>query len=156
MKIKSTHNESCYKRYRNKLNHFLKIAEKMHVAEKPDNNKSNLKKRWAILRGIRNKRKNAKILEKIKLSDGSTTSNKQMITERFNDFFVNICNSLSRGSAVVNKSPTENIGEKLLCSMFLEPVVSQGLDEIINSFKKMQRPLVMVLQLRLSKQYARA
>ena len=33
MKIKSAHNESCYKRYRNKLSHLPKIAEKTHVAK---------------------------------------------------------------------------------------------------------------------------
>ena len=135
MKIKSAHNESCYKRYRNKLNHLLKIAEKTHVAEKLESNKSNLKKTWSILKGIINKRKSAKIQEKFKLSDGSITSDKQMISERFNDFFVNIDNSLSRGIPVVNTSPTEYMGERLLCSIFLEPVVPQELDEIIKSLK---------------------
>ena len=148
MKIKSAHNESCYKRYRNKLNHLLKIAAKTHVAEKLESNKSNLKKTWSILKGIVNKRKSAKIQEKLKLSDGSITSDKQMISERFNDFFVNIGNSLSRGIPVVNTSPTEYMGERLLCSIFLEPVVPQELDEIIKSLKKMEHPGVMVLQLR--------
>ena len=83
---KSAHNESCYKRYRNKLNHLLKIAEKTHVAEKLESNKANLEKTWSILKGIINKRNNAKIQEKFKLSDGSMTSDKQMISERFNDF----------------------------------------------------------------------
>ena len=50
-------------------------------------------------------------------------------------FFVNIGNSLSRGIPVVNTSPTEYMGERLLCSIFLEPVVSQELDEIIKSLK---------------------
>ena len=136
MKIKSAHNESCYKRYRNKLSHLLKIAEKTHVAEKLESNKSNLKKTWSILKGIINKRKSAKIQEKFKLSDGSITSDKQMISERFNVFFVNIGNSLSRGIPVVNTSPTECMGERLLCSIFLEPVVPQELDEIIKSLKK--------------------
>ena len=58
-----------------------------------------------------------------------------MISERFNDFFVNIGNSLSRGIPVVNTSPTEYMGERLLCSIFLEPVVPQELDEIIKSLK---------------------
>ena len=58
-----------------------------------------------------------------------------MISERLNDFFVNIGNSLSRGIPVVNTSPTEYMGERLLCSIFLEPVVPQELDEIIKSIK---------------------
>ena len=135
--MKSAHNESCYKSYRNKLNHLLKkIAEKTHVAKKKlESNNSNLKKTWSILKGIINKRKNAKIQEKFKLSDGSITSDKQMISERFNDFFVNIGNSFWRGIPVVNTPPTEYMGERLLCSIFLEPVVPQELDEIIKSLK---------------------
>ena len=58
-----------------------------------------------------------------------------MISERFNDFFVNIGNSLSRCIPVVNTSPTEYMGERLLCSIFLEPVAPQELDEIIKSLK---------------------
>ena len=68
------------------MNHLLKIAEKTHVAEKLESNKSNVKKAWSILKGIMNKRKSAKIQEKIKLSGGSITSDKQMISECFNDF----------------------------------------------------------------------
>ena len=48
---------------------------------------------------------------------------------------MNIGNSLSRGIPVVNTSPTEYMGEKLLCFIFLEPVVPQELDEIIKSLK---------------------
>ena len=48
---------------------------------------------------------------------------------------MNIGNSLSIGIPVVNTSPTEYMGERLLCSIFLEPVVPQELDEIIKSLK---------------------
>ena len=126
------------------------------LQKKLESNKSNLKKAWSILKGIINKWKNAKIQEKVKLSDGSITSDKHMISERFNDFFVNIGNSLSKGIPVVNTSPTAYMGERLLCSIFLEPVVPRELDEIIKSLKKMERPGVMVLQFRFLKQYARA
>ena len=135
LKIKSAQNESNYKRYKNKLNGLLKIAEKKYFAEKFENNKSNLKKTWSILKGIINKRKNNKTQEKFKLSDGSITSDKNNISERFNDFFVNIGNTLSRSIANVNKSPTEYMGERLSRTMFLEPVGPQEVDEIIKNLK---------------------
>ena len=50
--------------YTNTLNGLLKIAEKKYFAEKFENNKSNLKKTWSILKGIINKRKNNKTQEK--------------------------------------------------------------------------------------------
>ena len=43
-----------YKYNRNKLNHILKIAEKKHYTDLLNNNKSNLKKTWKIMKGIIN------------------------------------------------------------------------------------------------------
>ena len=58
-----------------------------------------------------------------------------MIYERLNGFFVNIGNSFSRSIAVVNKSPTKYMGERLLCSIYRDPVLPQQLDEITKSLK---------------------
>ena len=80
MKIKSAQNESYYRCYKNRLNGLLKIAEKKYFAEKFESSKSNLKKVWSILKGFINKRKNYKTQEKFKLSDGSITSDKSIIS----------------------------------------------------------------------------
>ena len=114
---------------------FKWIFLNFYFAEKFENNKSNLKKTWSILKGIINKRKNNKTQQKFKLSDGSITSDQNIISERFNDFFVNIGNTLSRSIANVNKSPTEYMGERLSRTIFLEPVGPQEVDEIIKNLK---------------------
>ena len=111
-----------------------------------ENNKSNLKKTWSILKGIINKRINNKTQEKFKLSDGSITSEKNIISERFNDFFVNIGNTLSRSIANVKKSPTEYMGTRLSRRIFLEPV---GPQEVAKLSKIWKTVLLVVMALNL-------
>ena len=87
--MKTASNEIKYKRYRNKLTHVLKCAERKYYADI-------LEKIDRILKSIINKNKSSRIQEKFKLNDGSTTTEKSVISEKFNDFFINIGPSLAR------------------------------------------------------------
>ena len=96
VKRNTAQNEMQYKNYRNKLNHILKIAEKKHYTDLLNNKKSNLKKTWKIMKGIINKNGSNSVNGKFKLQDGSLTTDKQLISERFNEFFVGIGPSLAK------------------------------------------------------------
>ena len=50
-------NEHIYKKYKNKLNHSLKIAKRLYYVEQIERAKSNLKGTWKILNEIFNRRK---------------------------------------------------------------------------------------------------
>ena len=94
-----------YTTYRNKLKHILLKAEKDHYASLLESYKSNMKKTWGILKEIINKNKVRKIQEQFKLSDGSVTFNKLIISEKFNDFFINIGPTLAKkNSSSIQKS----------------------------------------------------
>ena len=45
-----------YKRYRNRLNHVLRAAERKHYNEQIIKHKSNLKKTWGIIKEVINKK----------------------------------------------------------------------------------------------------
>ena len=75
MKINSVANEIKYKTYRNKLNHILKCAERKHYSDLLNDNKSNVKRTWQIIKFIVNKNKTNKIQDKFKLSDGTLQIN---------------------------------------------------------------------------------
>ena len=94
--MKTASNEINYKKYHNKLTHVLKCAERKYYADILEKNTSNLKQTWVILKSIINKNKSSRIQEKFKLNDGSTTTEKSVISEKFNDFFINIGPSLAR------------------------------------------------------------
>ena len=92
----SCYNESVYKSYRNKLKTILKKSEKQHYSDLLAANKSNIKKTWQIIKSIVNKNKMKKINSKFKLPDGSVTENKLLISNKFNDFFINIGPNLAK------------------------------------------------------------
>ena len=45
---------------------------------------------WAIVKGI-NKNRQSKVQSQIRINDGNVISNKQIMSENIDDFFVNIC-----------------------------------------------------------------
>ena len=57
--------------------------------------KTTWKKTWGVLEDIVNKSKARKIQSEFKLNDGNITSNKLVISEKFNEFFINIGPSLA-------------------------------------------------------------
>ena len=124
------------KTYRNKLKNVLAKAEKDHFAKLLEANKSNMKKTWMILKDIINKNRQSRVQSQFKISDGSTISNKQMISEKFNDFFINIGPSLADKITKQDKSPAFYLGNKLENSIFIEPVSAHELDDILKTLRK--------------------
>ena len=55
LKVKSCYNEMKYKTYRNKLRHIWLKQEKNYYAELLQDNRSNMKKTWSILKSLVNK-----------------------------------------------------------------------------------------------------
>ena len=135
IKIKSAYYECTYKMYRNRLTRLIKIAERKYYADLLESNKSNLKKTWNILKTIINKKKVHKVNENFKLSDDSITSDKKVISENFNDFFVNVGYNLAKRIPNVNVSPRDFVGDRLIESIYLEPVTSVEIDQIIKDLK---------------------
>ena len=132
-KCNSAYNEDTYKKYRNKLNHVLKIAEKKHYAELLENCKNNTSKTWKVIKSIINRNKRQQIQSKFKLNDGLFTSNKATISNKFNDFFVGIGPNLAKRIEKQSISPQQYLGDRLTCTIFLQPVYDDEIVKIVNS-----------------------
>ena len=96
VKLKCLRNELRYKSYRNKLNHTLRIAERNYCAELLAKHKSNLKKVWGVLKSIVNKNKAKRVQEKFKVHDDSVITDRDVISTRFNDYFIEIGPNLAK------------------------------------------------------------
>ena len=96
IKRNTAQNQMQYKHYRNKLSHILKIAEKKHYTDLLNNNESILKKTWKIMKGIMNKNRSNSVNARFKFQDCSFTTDKQLISAGFNEFFVGIGPSLAK------------------------------------------------------------
>jgi hypothetical protein len=134
-KCSSVYNETKYKNYRNKINKLIKIAEKKYYEDKLESNKCNMRKSWNIIKEFIGTKKSAKIQSKFKLSNGEITTDKKIICDNFNTFFVNIGPTLAKGFDNVNGLPGDYLKNMQLNSMFLTPVTSEEIKKIMFSLK---------------------
>ena len=88
-------NELNYKIYKRNLTKLLNTAEKLHIQNLLEKNKSNLGKTWKIIKGIVNKGQ-TKHAQQSFLHNGEVITDKKLIAENFNNFFINIGPTLSK------------------------------------------------------------
>ena len=74
--------------------------------------------------------------EKFKLSDDTVTTDKNVISEKFIVFFVNIGNNLARKIPDVNTSAKQYMEERIIQSIFLDIVTTEDINKVIGSLKK--------------------
>ena len=135
IKMKSSYNEMKYKMYKNKIKQLLLKAEKKYYSDILNINKGNMRKIWSIMKEIIGRNKQKKLQGKFRLSDGSITGDKYIISERFNDFFIGIGPSLAGKIPNQSKNPKQYLKNKLLKSIFLAPVTSLEIGSIIKNLR---------------------
>ena len=94
-----------------------------------------MRKSWSIIRNIIGKHKKSSIQKIFKLNDGSTTDNKKIISDKFNDFFINVGPSLAKSIPNVNKTPLYCMNNKILESMYAEPVTLEEITKLLRNLK---------------------
>ena len=124
-----------YKMYKNKIKQLLLKAEKKYYSDILNINKGNMRKIWSIMKEIIGRNKQKKLQGKFRLSDGSITDDKYIISERFNDFFIGIGPSLAGKIPNQSKNPKQYLENKLLKSILLAPVTSLEIGSIIKNLR---------------------
>ena len=117
------------------LKKILLKEQKNYYAKSMEYNNSNLKKTWAILKGIINQNKYKQTQSRFKLSDGQITADKQILSENFNDFFVSIGPNLAHKTPNQAQSPLSYLGNRLSNTIFLEPVSAEEVYSIVTNLK---------------------
>ena len=128
--------EKClyYNMYRNKLNHLLRSTERKHYQELLQDHRNNLRKSWQIIKSVINKRKYKPVNTRF-LHNGSVIDDKSKISNKFNNFFVNIGTSLASKIPNSNKQPSEFIKVQVTDSMYLNPVTENEVEKILGNLK---------------------
>ena len=94
-----------------------------------------IKKTWQIIKNIVNKNKASQLQNKFKLNDGSFSTDGYVISNKFNDFFVNIGPNLAAKIPEQNLSPLDFMDQPLLNSLYLSEVTSKEISNILKSLK---------------------
>ena len=94
-----------------------------------------MRKSWSILKNIIGKHKQKDIQKVFRLNDGSTTDNKKIISDKFNDFFINVGPTLANAIPKINKTPLYCMKNKILESMYVEPVTLDEVTKLLENLK---------------------
>ena len=113
----------------------MKAAEKKHYCDILIQNKTNSKKMWNTIKDVINTNKKKKLQSKFRLSDGTTTTDLKLVTEKFNDFFVNVGLSLARKIPEQDRNPEYCMQAGAVFSLHLETVTETEVTNLINSLK---------------------
>ena len=94
-----------------------------------------MKKTWSILKQIINKKKHTKSQTQFRLNDDCLTSDQSEISEKFNEFVVNVGPNLAEKIPTQTATPEHYLGSQLTNTIFLAPVTHTEIDEIVKSLK---------------------
>ena len=133
----TTEKEQRYKKYKNKLINIKRFCEKQYYSNLLENNKSNIKETWKILKTILNKNaKKSLYLQCFNDNDGNPIKDEHIAANKFNDFFVNIGPTLASKIKQENECSIFDYMEHAnkRC-MFLEPVDDQEVLTLIKQCK---------------------
>ena len=135
IKVKCVQTKIEYNVYRRNLRKLLRASEKKYHCELLSKYKNNSKRLWAVIKNVINKKRKNKFQDNFQLNDGSITSDMKIISNKFNDFFINVGPSLSRKIPNQVSTPESFMKSKALYSLYLEPVCESEIDNLITSHK---------------------
>lgn len=134
VKFQTSYNKKTYNIYNNKLKAILKKSEKEYYHHSLAKCTNNLKKTWSIIKEVLNRNKSSKINDTFTYNN-QTTSDKNIIANKFNDYFVNI------GSTLAASIPKEGPNFKTYLpqtnedTIYLTPTNADEITKIINRLK---------------------
>ena len=94
-----------------------------------------MRKTWNILKRIINSHRKKKVQSQFKIGKDETTSDKNLITEKFNDFFTNIGPTLANKIPTQTRKPEYYLDNRIVNSILISPLFEAEFDSIIKSLK---------------------
>ena len=129
-------NEIAYKRSKNTVRYEIIAAKKSYYHNVIESNRNHMKNLWGILKDLIGMQSHSAIASEF-VVEGSLTSDKTLIANGFNEYFVNVGPSLASKIRPDNTDPSLYLHGNFSSSMFLEPVseveVSNCLAKLKNS-----------------------
>ena len=111
------------------------MAEKHNYHDLLIKYSNDMKKSWGVIKSIINKNQKTHIQGRFKIGKNLTTSDNELISNKFNDFFINIGPTLAKSIPRINKSPLSYLGNRLTETIYLAPVNEKEIGQLIKSLK---------------------
>ena len=135
LKTKQPRDIQFYKIYRNKVNKLMTIAERDHYENELKDNSNNMKNSWRIIKEVICKNRPKYTCSRFYVNSGKEiTTDKKVIADKFNSFFVNVGPDLAKNIPSLSQSPTSYM-ERNIYSMAIIPATEEEVIRIIKSLK---------------------
>ena len=134
-RVKSAFYEEYYKQYKSKLQHLMKVAEKQYYHDLILKYKNDMKRSWGLIKNIINRNKKVAFQTKFRIGNDHVTTDKNIISIKFNDFFINTGPTLARAIPDSKNKPSHYLGQRLGETVFLAPVTQEEIKLKIKSLK---------------------
>ena len=127
-------NKSRYKHFRMRFNYLLRKCQRDYYENYLKSNKCNLRKTWSVLKKIINKTSQSENSETFVINNKQITD-KHVIANSFNKYFINIGPNLSKTLLSTDSSPLQNMPNSVANTIFLNPVVEDEVKTLIKNLK---------------------
>ena len=124
-----------YRKFRNKLNGMLTKAEKEHYSKLMEEHKNNLRKSWNIIKEVINKKRSKANCSRF-LIDDKITTNKDVISNGFNSFFVSVGPTLANKIPSDSRSPSHFMKTLVTDNLVMDGVFAEEVIKIITNLKE--------------------
>ena len=122
------------RKYRNLLTSTIRAAKRSYYHRAFTNNRNDIKKTWLLIKKLLSKSAKPRNIIRLQVNN-NTISDYSDIAEYFSEYFANIANSLDSLIPQSNRSPVTHVEANVQSSLFLRPVTSQEISQIINNLK---------------------
>ena len=127
-------NKSQYNTYRTLTKRLLRKSEKDYYDNLLQEHKSDLKKSWGIIRDVLKLKKSNTLSDRFNVN-GKEVSDKKQIASHFNEYFVNVGQSLAHTIPPSRVNPLSYISGSYLQSMSVESAEVIEIENIVNNLK---------------------
>ena len=88
-----------------------------------------------VIKSIIDKNQKTHIQGRFNFGKNLITSDNELISKKFNDFFINIWPTLAKSIPHINKSPLSYLGNRLTETIYWAPVNENEIGQLIKSLK---------------------
>jgi hypothetical protein len=123
-----------YKTYKRNLSKLMKITERQYYNNLIIDNKYNMRKIWSVIKDVINKKRSTNLPNQFKFGE-VLVNDKSVIANKFNSYFVNIGNDLSKKCQNDGTSPVSYLKQSNPDTIYLQKIEQCEIVKIIKSLK---------------------
>jgi hypothetical protein len=125
-----------FKTFRNKLHGLIRKSKRNYFFKKFEDAKNNMRQTWKTINNVIGRTQKQTLSEQYKRESGTIITDPTVISNEFNDFFVNVGPKLASQIHNSGKNYYDYLRAPCQKSIFMKPITESEILKIINKFDK--------------------